>query len=79
MIPNLIEAMPKNFNNYIEPFIGGGALFFYLSPKSAVIADSNPELISLYKQIAKNYKPVLKLLEKMKIGLFVAISGPRIT
>ena len=65
MIPNLIEAMPKNFNSYIEPFIGGGALFFYLSPKSAVIADSNPELISLYQQIAKNYKPVLKLLEKM--------------
>ena len=65
MIPNLIGAMPKNFNNYIEPFIGGGALFFYLSPESAVIADSNPELISLYQQIAKNYKPVLKLLEKM--------------
>ena len=65
MIPNLIDAMPKKFNNYIEPFIGGGALFFYLSPKSAVIADSNPELISLYQQIAKNYKPVLKLLEKM--------------
>lgn len=65
MIPNLIEAMPKSFNNYIEPFIGGGALFFHLSPKSAVIADSNPELINLYQQIAKDYKPVLKLLEKM--------------
>lgn len=65
MIPNLIGAMPKSFNNYIEPFIGGGALFFHLSPKSAVIADSNPGLISLYQQIAKDYKPVLKLLEKM--------------
>lgn len=65
MIPNLIEAMPKSFNNYIEPFIGGGALFFHLSPKSAVIADSNPELINLYQQIAKDYKLVLKLLEKM--------------
>jgi len=65
LIPNLIEAMPKSFNNYIEPFVGGGALFFHLSPKSAVIADSNSELISLYQQIAKDYKPVLKLLEKM--------------
>ena len=65
MIPNLIEAMPKSFNNYIEPFIGGGALFFYLSPNSAVIADSNPELINLYQQVAKDYKPVFKLLEKM--------------
>lgn len=65
IIPNLIGAMPKKFDNYIEPFIGGGALFFHLSPKSAVIADSNPELISLYQQIAKDYMPVLKLLEKM--------------
>jgi DNA adenine methylase len=65
MIPNLIEAMPKSFNNYIEPFIGGGALFFHLSPKSAVIADSNPELINLYQQVAKDFKPVFKLLEKM--------------
>jgi len=65
MIPNLIEAMPKSFNHYIEPFIGGGALFFHLSPKSAVIADSNPELINLYQQIAKDFKPVLRLLEKM--------------
>jgi DNA adenine methylase len=65
MIPNLIEAMPKSFNNYIEPFIGGGALFFHLSPNSAVIADSNPELINLYQQVARDYKPVFKLLEKM--------------
>ena len=65
MIPGLIDAMPKNFNKYIEPFIGGGALFFYLSPNSAVIADSNPELVNLYKQVVKDYKPILKLLEKM--------------
>lgn len=65
MIPDLIQAMPKSYNSYIEPFIGGGALFFYLSPKSGVIADSNPELITLYKQIAKDFKPVLKRLEKM--------------
>jgi DNA adenine methylase len=65
MIPNLLEAMPRSFNNYIEPFIGGGALFFHLSPNSSVIADSNPELINLYKQVAKDYKPILGLLEKM--------------
>jgi DNA adenine methylase len=57
--------MPKSFNNYIEPFIGGGALFFHLSPNSAVIADSNPELINLYQHVAKDFKPVFKLLEKM--------------
>lgn len=65
MIPSLIQAMPRNFNNYIEPFIGGGALFFHLAPNTSVIADSNPELINLYQQVAKDYEPVLKLLEKM--------------
>lgn len=65
MIPNLTNAMPRKFGKYIEPFFGGGALFFHLSPKSAVIADSNPELINLYKQIAKDYKPVLALLQDM--------------
>lgn len=65
LIPNLMKAMPRQFNRYIEPFIGGGALFFHLSPASAVIADTNPELINLYRQIAKDYLPVLKLLQKM--------------
>jgi DNA adenine methylase len=65
MIPDLIQAMPKSYNNYIEPFIGGGALFFHLSPNSGIISDSNPELINLYKQVAKDFKPVLALLEKM--------------
>ena len=65
IISSLVRAMPTSYNNYIEPFVGGGALFFHLSPAKAVIADSNPELISLYQQIAVNYKPVLKLLEKM--------------
>ena len=45
MSPNLIEAMPKSFNNYIEPFIGGGALYFHINPKMAVINDVHKELI----------------------------------
>jgi DNA adenine methylase len=65
MIPSLLEAMPKNFNTYIEPFVGGGALFFYLSPGKSVIADSNPELVNLYQRIKVDYKSILQLLERM--------------
>jgi DNA adenine methylase len=45
--------IPKDYNIYLEPFIGGGALFFHLEPKKAVIGDLHKELIDLYT-IVKN-------------------------
>jgi DNA adenine methylase len=36
---------------YIEPFVGSGAVFFYLQPKRAILSDINPELIDLYRAI----------------------------
>ena len=49
LIPQLVPIVPNSYGKYIEPFIGGGALFFKLSPKAAVISDSNEELVNLYK------------------------------
>lgn len=40
---------------YIEPFVGGGSVFFYLSPKIALLSDTNSELIDLYRGI--RYSP----------------------
>ncbi|KZM57060.1 MULTISPECIES: Dam family site-specific DNA-(adenine-N6)-methyltransferase [Aeribacillus] len=62
----LIPQVPKNFNRYIEPFLGGGALFFALKPKNAIIADLNPELINLYKIIASNVEELISILKEMK-------------
>lgn len=45
------KYIPENYNIYIEPFIGGGAVYFYLNPSKAVISDVHTELISLYKCI----------------------------
>ena len=39
------------FTRYIEPFVGGGALYFHLAPQSAVIADVHPDLIALYRSV----------------------------
>jgi len=36
---------------YVEPFVGGGSVFFYLAPKRAILADINPELVELYRAI----------------------------
>lgn len=50
------EYIPDDYNLYIEPFIGGGALFFYLNPKKAIISDIHKDLIDFYKSIKSGYK-----------------------
>jgi len=57
--------IPKKFNRYIEPFVGGGALFFDLNPRTAVIADLNPELINLYQCLQHDYIGIVKHLAHM--------------
>src|SRR5574344_2541586 len=45
------KNMPKQFNRYFEPFIGGGAVFFETQPENAYISDVNEELVNLYSII----------------------------
>jgi len=54
-IKHFQKYIPINYNYYIEPFIGGGALYFYLFPKKAVINDVHSELIDFYKSISNGY------------------------
>ena len=49
IIDKLKKFIPDEFDTYYEPFIGGGALLFELSPKKAVINDSNKELMNVYE------------------------------
>jgi DNA adenine methylase len=66
MLDVLLPQVPKQYNRYIEPFFGGGALFFALTPKDAIIADSNPELINLYRVVADNVEELISILKEMK-------------
>lgn len=69
LIASLIPFVPKNFNSYFEPFVGGGALFFYLknqkilNSKKIYINDKNSQLINAYKQIKINPHEILEELE----------------
>jgi DNA adenine methylase len=51
LIKQIKKYMPQKFNNYFEPFIGGGALFFDLKIENSFINDYNPELTNLYNII----------------------------
>ena len=56
IINKLKQYVPEEFDTYYEPFVGGGALLFELSPKKAVINDSNKELINVYECIKDEKK-----------------------
>lgn len=64
MLGDLLPKVPASYGRYIEPFIGGGAMFFALNPNEAVIADSNPELINMYTQIANSVDEVIGYLQQ---------------
>lgn len=51
LLPQIKERMPKKYNRYYEPFVGGGAVTFGLLPTNAVINDINRPLVNTYKQI----------------------------
>jgi DNA adenine methylase len=55
--------LPKTFNRYIEPFLGGGSVFFHLKPKRSLLGDTNPDLIAAYSGIKHNWKGVVKSLQ----------------
>lgn len=63
LLPEIKKLMPKEYNTYYEVFVGGGALFFELQPKKAVINDFNSELINVYKQIKTSPEMLLYRLE----------------
>ena len=56
--------LPHNFNRYIDPFLGGGSVYFYLEPEKAILSDINSELVSTYMAIQQDWK---KLDKKLKI------------
>ena len=72
LINSLTPFIPKKFNSYFEPFVGGGALFFYLknhkilNSKKIYLNDKNLELINAYRQIKINPIEILKKLEILK-------------
>jgi len=62
----LISRLPETFNHYYEPFVGGGALFFELSPQlnGAHLSDTNLHLALTYKVVQQD---VEALIERLKI------------
>lgn len=68
LIEQMKPFLPKNVNKlkYYEPFMGGGAVFFYLHNKQAVINDANTDLINAYKVVKNNHAELIENLRVYK-------------
>lgn len=64
-IPHLIKHIPQYGGRYIEPFFGGGALYFHLEPKRAIINDINSKLIAFYQGVKNDFENLNKELEEI--------------
>lgn len=64
-INSFINHLPKEYDTYIEPFVGGGSLFFHLFPEKAVINDVHTELIDFYNSIKEgNIKDIYNFMKQ---------------
>lgn len=61
----ITENLPDSYNNYYEPFIGGGAVLLSVKPKKALINDINEQLINLYIQIRDSVDDVLNKINNL--------------
>jgi DNA adenine methylase len=67
LIQQYIPYFPKDYKTYYEPFVGGGAVFFYLiyrQGSKAVLTDINPELIATYQCVKSNVDELINLLKQ---------------
>lgn len=65
LLTQIKERMPEKYNNYFEPFVGGGAVTFALLPENALINDINKALINAYRQICNAPEAFLKAIKKL--------------
>lgn len=68
LIKDIQQYFPSNMTerNYHEPFVGGGAVFFYLEPHQGTINDANERLMTFYKMVKTNKDELITEAEKLQ-------------
>ncbi len=64
LLGQLAAWVPERFERYLEPFLGGGAMFFAHRPDAAVLADANDELVDCYTAVRDQLDDVMAALDE---------------
>ncbi len=65
-IPFFAHYIPRIRGRYIEPFFGGGAVYFHLEPERAIINDINTKLIDFYRGVRNDYPHLRQELDEIE-------------
>lgn len=64
LLPHLRPLFPPQFPRYFEPFLGGGAVYFFLQPPHAVLGDSNRDLVETYQAVRDGVEALIADLDR---------------
>ncbi|MDQ5951169.1 MAG: adenine methylase [Patescibacteria group bacterium] len=74
VVPLMLDFFPEEFNRYYEPFLGGGALYFSISPQNGCLNDINCVLIEAYLHIRDDLEGIIKDLNKIQ-RIYYSLDG----
>ena len=63
-VNKILPFIPNTFNTYIEPFVGSGALFLKLEPKTWIINDLNEDIINVWQNVKDNPETIIQIFKE---------------
>ena len=67
----IIPALPKEIDNYYEPFVGGGAVYFAINAKKYYINDKSEELVALYEMVKEQNAEFFEKINAERASAFI--------
>src|SRR5438093_226938 len=64
LLGQMMRFFPKGYGTYLEPFLGGGAVFFRVRPERGILTDTNPDLINVFRIVRDDPEALMNALDR---------------